>query len=285
MATLKELFDGEFGYMLKVDQEVSSSNGAITSKAIERLYFGFDPYTSFLAFYLAEEFATSEFLHSLVAQYEDSIARLKGGAETSMGHPAVYEAPGLSSGKLPFTGRVIIYVAAVLDDATKQSLVASGTANGLRIQIRDRSYVEFLSSTEKPLGFISHDSRDKDSFVRPLAERLRSVLCPVWYDEFSIQPGMSLRESIDAGLKESKRCVIVLSQNFLTNPGWGKAEFNAAVNKHIGSGGNVIIPIWHGVTQEEVAEYSPLIVDLWAINSRIGDDEVFRLLHRALLAD
>ena len=72
----------------------------------------------------------------------------------------------------------------------------------------------------------------------------------------------------------------------LRNPGWGKAEFNAAVNKHINAAGeDVIIPIWHGVTRDQVAEYSPIIVDLFAINSNIGSDQVFNQVHRALLAD
>jgi hypothetical protein len=46
----------------------------------------------------------------------------------------------------------------------------------------------------------------------------------------------------------------------------------------------VIIPIWHGVTREQVAEYSPLIVDLYAINTNVGNEEVFRQVRAALLA-
>jgi len=121
--------------------------------------------------------------------------------------------------------------------------------------------------------------------VRPLAERLRSSLCPVWYDEFSLHPNASLRESIDAGLHDSKRCVVVLSPNFLTNPGWGKGEFNAIINRHFAAGGKVLIPIWHGVTREEVADYSSLVADIFAINSNIGFDEVVDRVRRALLAE
>jgi hypothetical protein len=196
----------------------------------------------------------------------------------------VFEAAGSSSDTLPFTGRIIMYVDAALDDATKQSLADVGGAAGAQVQIRDRSYAEFVTHHEQTLGFISHDSRDKDDFVRPLAERLRRAFCPVWYDEFSLQPGASLRESIDAGLRDSKRCVVVLSPNFLTNPGWGKAEFNAIMNRHIAAG-SVLIPLWHGVTREQVAKYSPLVVDIVAINSNLGLDDVSQRLHRALLVD
>jgi TIR domain-containing protein len=74
-----------------------------------------------------------------------------------------------------------------------------------------------------------------------IAEKLRSSLSPVWYDEFSMKPGDSLRESIDAGLHDCKKCVVVLSHNFFTNPGWGKGEFNAIMNRHFNEEGNVLI--------------------------------------------
>jgi TIR domain len=283
MATLRELFDGEFGHMLKIQQVASFSNP--TSEAIERLYYGFSEYACFLAYYVAEEFATPEFLHNLIAQYQNSISRLKGILTAITNQTGTYEASELSSDGLPFTGRIIMYVDRVLEHATRLNIFAFGAAQGVRIQIRDKSYGEFITAAETPLGFICHDSRDKDSFVRPLAERLRSVLCPIWYDEFSLRPGDSLRGSIDAGLRVSKRCVVVLSQNFFTNPGWGETEFNAIMNKHISAGGDVLIPIWLDVTQKQVADYSPLVVDIVAITSDMGLDEMFHQLHKRLLAD
>jgi hypothetical protein len=284
VATLREYFEGQFGKYAKLTDEVQlSSSSGIIWKADARLHLAFDEYVIFLSYYVKEEFAAPENLQALIERSSDSINLLRSRTSIGGGH-IVYEPAAISSDDLPFTGRIILWVEANLDDVTKQSLIAFGTSLGLRIQIRDRAYQQFLNDLERPLGFISHDSRDKADFVEPLATQLRSALCPVWYDEFSLRPGMSIRESIDAGLRESKRCVIVLSPNFLGNPGWGKAEFNAAINKHIYSGGNVIIPIWHGVTREQVAEYSPLIVDLYAINTNVGNEEVFRQVRAALLA-
>lgn len=48
--------------------------------------------------------------------------------------------------------------------------------------------------------FISHASEDKDSFVRQLASALQDSGIDVWYDEYEIKPGMSIRESVDRGL-------------------------------------------------------------------------------------
>jgi hypothetical protein len=52
--------------------------------------------------------------------------------------------------------------------------------------------------------FICHASEDKDEFVRPLAEALRVHHIEVWYDEFALKVGDSLREAIDLGLASSR---------------------------------------------------------------------------------
>ena len=59
--------------------------------------------------------------------------------------------------------------------------------------------------------FICHASEDKDDFVRPLAEALRSHRLEVWYDEFALDVGDSLREAIDRGLATSRYGIVVLS--------------------------------------------------------------------------
>ena len=43
--------------------------------------------------------------------------------------------------------------------------------------------------------FISHASEDKEVFVGPLAERLRQHGVRLWYDEFTLTMGDSLRRS------------------------------------------------------------------------------------------
>lgn len=64
-------------------------------------------------------------------------------------------------------------------------------------------------------AFICHASEDKDDFVRPLAERLVRDHVEVWYDEFSLTVGDSLRRSIDRGLRSSRFGVVILSPSFL----------------------------------------------------------------------
>ncbi len=47
--------------------------------------------------------------------------------------------------------------------------------------------------------FIRHASEDKDAIARPLAEALEKDDLNVWYDDFTLTLGDSLRCSIDRG--------------------------------------------------------------------------------------
>jgi len=117
--------------------------------------------------------------------------------------------------------------------------------------------------------FISHASEDKDDFVRPLAEHLRQNRVEVWFDEFSLRPGMSLRRSIDAGLAKSRFGIVVLSPHFF-GKSWPEWELNGLVQRHLAGSHNVIVPIWHRVTRNTVADYSPPLADIVAIRSDQG---------------
>src|SRR5690625_877113 len=60
--------------------------------------------------------------------------------------------------------------------------------------------------------FISHASEDKEEFVKPLAEVLRKEKIEVWYDDFTLEWGMSIRQSIDKGLANSKFGIVIISK-------------------------------------------------------------------------
>ena len=63
-------------------------------------------------------------------------------------------------------------------------------------------------------AFICHASKDKDDFVHPLAEKLKARGLKVWYDEYSLKIGDSLRQSIDKGLANSRYGIAILSPTF-----------------------------------------------------------------------
>ena len=188
----------------------------------------------------------------------------------------------VSSGEFRFSGRVLVWTPSVIDKSRWMHLAAQMTAKGLALLVRDGDYVKVRAAHEVPLAFISHDSRDKDVFVRELANKLASMACPVWYDEFNLRPGDSLRDNIEKGLKAAPKCIVVLSKNFFSNPGWGKREFDSIYTREIVEGKRVMIPIWLEVSRDEVYDYSPILVDTLGINAALGVDEVARQLFSVL---
>lgn len=121
--------------------------------------------------------------------------------------------------------------------------------------------------------FICHASEDKDDFVRPLAERLRAEHLEVWYDEFSLKLGDSLRRTIDLGLARSRYGVVVVSASFMKKQ-WAQRELDGLVARAMASSTAIVLPVWHGVTLQQVLEFSPPLADVRAADSSAGLDHV-----------
>lgn len=107
--------------------------------------------------------------------------------------------------------------------------------------------------------FISHATEDKDEVVRPLAHALQGAGLRVWFDEFELKIGDSLRRKIDKGLATSRFGVVVLSKEFFRK-GWTNYELDGLVTRSV-TGEQVLLPIWHNITKKEVIDYSPSLAD------------------------
>lgn len=107
--------------------------------------------------------------------------------------------------------------------------------------------------------FISHASEDKEEVVRPLASALQNEGLSVWYDEFELRIGDSLRQKIDKGVATSKFGLIVLSEMFFKK-GWTNYELDGLVTRQ-NTGEQILLPIWHNVTKKQVIDFSPSLAD------------------------
>src|SRR5574344_267817 len=125
--------------------------------------------------------------------------------------------------------------------------------------------------------FICHASEDKDDIIRDLADALVGKNIKVWYDEFELKIGDSLRKSIDKGLTNSKYGIVILSPSFIKK-NWTEYELNGMVAREM-DGHKVILPIWHKITKDEVLKFSPTLADKMALNTAIHtiDDIVTQL--------
>lgn len=156
-------------------------------------------------------------------------------------------------------------------------------------EVRSRSFIRppeiAVSNTELAEAgfdyFISHASEDKDDFVRSLAEELRELGAKVFYDEFTLKVGDSLRRNIDRGLSSSRFGVVVLSEHFFKKE-WPARELDGLVAMEV-AGRSRILPIWHKVSKDEVAAYSPTLADKVALNTAImGVRDIAKELHSLL---
>lgn len=107
--------------------------------------------------------------------------------------------------------------------------------------------------------FISHASEDKDTIVRSIATALSELGLKVWYDEFTLRIGDSLRQKIDKGLANSRVGLVVLSPFFISK-GWTNYELDGIVTRTI-NGEQILLPIWHNITKQEVIDFSPSLAD------------------------
>lgn len=119
--------------------------------------------------------------------------------------------------------------------------------------------------------FISHASEDKDDIVRSLADSLKENGFEVWYDEFELKIGDSLRKKIDSGLINSRFGIVIISPSFVKK-NWTEYELNGMVAREM-NGHKVILPIWHKISKDEVLKFSPSLADKMALNTSIHSTE------------
>jgi len=201
----------------------------------------------------------------------DSVVKALPKAVISSNRPTLHP---INTAELAFCGRIYIYSETDLSQKEIDLIHSEGLKRGLFVEYFGPSWAKERSAMEKPLAFISHDSRDTEAIAMPLALKLSGLGIPVWFDEFSLKLGDSLRESIEKGIKETDFCILIITRNFLTNDGWTKAEFNSVFTKEIIKKKNVMLPIWHDVSKEEVYEYSPSLVDRLAAKWSEGVDSI-----------
>jgi hypothetical protein len=100
-----------------------------------------------------------------------------------------------------------------------------------------------------PKAFLSYSSKDK-----ALAERLARDLTlsgvDVWYAEWKIAPGDSLRRKIDSGIEAASHFLVLLTPNSLQSE-WVQTELDAGMIRRI-SGHCKLIPILHEIQHKDV---------------------------------
>ena len=265
---------------------VETRNGRCDSRVlrlegIARVHLDFDSYTKYVSYFLVDTNNTVEACIALVENPQWALSV----ADRLEFQPRFTIEPQPHSTELPFSRRVFIYCEHNFSEPELTPIYERAKELEIVLCIRDPAYAERRAASEKALAFISHDSHDKDRIARPLAIELARRGCPVWFDEYSLRVGTSLRESIERGIKECSKCVLIISRNFLDNRGWTKTEFNSIFTRELLEKSNYMLPVWVDVSRQDVYDYCSSLADKVAVKWTEDVREVSRRLSIEILSN
>ena len=270
MPTLKEYFDNDFkdlcleSVVTMILTILDDDKNIVRQETIEikqKIRQDFNSSTRFFTYYIPTSSDTLNIIIEIINQLPNQI----NAANNTQAIGSFTGDVQVGTHKMIYSSRIYFYTETLMTKDEINSLDRFCKSKDIYATIRSSDYLEIKSTTEKAIAFISHDSRDKELIAKRLADGLNSRICMVWYDEYTLKIGDSLRESIEKGIKEAKKCILILTKNYLTNPGWGKKEFNSIFTREMIMNERIVLPIWHNVTKEEVYEYSPSLADTVAL--------------------
>ena len=128
--------------------------------------------------------------------------------------------------------------------------------------------------------FLCYASEDKEEFVNKLAFELKNIGLDVWFDEYEICPGMSIRDKIDKGIRFCDIGIIVLSHDFFRKS-WTAWELNGLVQKMV-NGATILLPIYYKITASDVMQYSPSLADICAIKDFEEVTEIAKKIYETI---
>jgi hypothetical protein len=129
-------------------------------------------------------------------------------------------------------------------------------------------------------AFISFAGEDRE-FAATLAARLAGNGLGVWFADFELRPGDRILERIHEGLSRSRTGILIVSQAFLDKPG-PRYETEILMTAFIESGMR-LLPVWHGVEEDEVRQKHPGLAGVWGVHSTSELDSVVLELTQAIV--
>jgi len=113
--------------------------------------------------------------------------------------------------------------------------------------------------------FICLASEDVD-VAEPIYAALTEAGVKVFYYKVSIGWGDSIPKKINTGLASCRYGIPILSKAFFDKP-YPKAELDALAERQNSTGQKTLLPIWHGVTKQDVMTAYPLLAPIQAVMS------------------
>jgi hypothetical protein len=148
---------------------------------------------------------------------------------------------------------------AVVADLNRQLRAAS---SGPRYTVREQALADRVQN-----AVADQEEREWDTFLSyaridgaevgdELRRHLGDLGVTVWFDEIAITSGKSQALQMDQGLQRARAGIALLTPAYLAGRFWTERELGALLHKE------TLIPVLHGVTFTDVAEYSGILPDL-----------------------
>ncbi|MGW8482427.1 toll/interleukin-1 receptor domain-containing protein [Microbacterium sp. NPDC055903] len=126
-------------------------------------------------------------------------------------------------------------------------------------QVRDLQPVRTaaISRTQAHDVFLCHAWPDRKEDAKDLYDLLVDESVSVWFSEVTLRPGTDMRVAIDRGLVSSRIGIVLVTpamlEKLLTDRSIASNELSALLRR------NLLIPVMHGVTFEELDQVSPTL--------------------------
>lgn len=118
-------------------------------------------------------------------------------------------------------------------------------------------------------SYAHEDSEYADSLVKMMKENGIDVV----FDKNDLAWGQSIIDFIDNHLRAVKYGIILLTPTYLEKY-WANYELKSLLQRHSRSEGqNIILPIWHNITADEIANRSLALTDFNALPTSIYTQE------------
>lgn len=299
MATIREYYEKDFGFSTKMHIRLPFRDDSIEGI----IHYDFNGFSAFLSCFVPGTEKNVTYFIDFLSSISFGTTQVTFDSKITL--PSAKEFPGqmrienktdievqekffgdlnwVSTKNINASRRIFVYTESNLNQQDLSLLKEKAQELGHDLQFREETFRMERSKHERPLAFISHDSNDKEEIAKKIAVKLQKMLCPVWYDEFSLNVGDNLRESIEKGLKECKKCILILSPSFISNKGWTKTEFDSIFTRQIMEEQNLVLPVWFNIEKENVYNYSPSLLNIKGLNwNKLGEEEVCNQLYRVI---
>jgi hypothetical protein len=117
--------------------------------------------------------------------------------------------------------------------------------------------------------FVCYAHADKAT-ASLIAAELEELGIRAWFDKTELTIGMGIRRSIDYGLAHSRFGVVLMSHSFFGRE-WPQRELDGIVALQVG-GRHQVLPIWHGLSRDDMLRYSPTLAD--TVAARTSDSTI-----------